>query len=361
MPVTRATLHDSAQLRSDVGTEADQSTRDLTTAWVAAWVLLALPTLAAASSIVATAVRLGRWPGRWELARIPGVQSVLDAASQALDRLGARTVASVTGAAGRAIAATVPAQARLIASQLPAAERDAAAARFAGKVLPRAVDVMRARVWQQIETAARPLSTLAADAMRRELVRGVRLGDDPQTVAQAMVDRVQGAFEGALSRAITIARTEILDAHRVAGQYVDLANADVLSGWRWQCQLGPKTCPSCLAMNGTLHDLAEPGPLDHVAGRCQRVPTLRPWAELGLGNNEPADRFPDARAWFGKQPHEVQVGILGAARLDLLQSGLVGWDDLAARRESNAWRPSYVPTTVRDLQRLAGQRSRVAA
>ncbi len=362
MPVTAATLQDSAQLRNDVGTEADGTTRDLTAAWVAAWALLTPPMLAAATSVAVTAVRAGRWPGRWELARIPGVQTVLAAASDALDRLGLRTATSVKDAAARAVEATVQGEARLIASQLPAAQRADAAARVAGKIPPRAVDVMVARCGQQIESAARPLSAQAGEAMRRELVRGVALGDDPETVAKAMVDRVQGAFEGGgLTRALIISRTEILDSHRVAGQYVDMANADVLAGWRWSAKIDSRVCASCLSMDGSQHALSEAGPIDHQQGRCQRVPTLKSWRELGLGDDEPPDQFPDARAWFDAQSEEVQVGILGAARLDLLRAGRITWDDLATRRESSAWRPSYVPTPLRDLQRLANQRSRLAA
>lgn len=44
-------------------------------------------------------------------------------------------------------------------------------------------------------------------------------------------------------------------------------------------------------------------------------------------------------------------------RLDLLRSGRIQWADLATRRETSGWRPSYVPTSVRDLQRLADRRA----
>ena len=40
---------------------------------------------------------------------------------------------------------------------------------------------------------------------------------------------------------------------------------------------------------------------------------------------------------------------MGATRLGLLDAGKIQWSDLAGRRETSGWRPSYAPTPVRDL------------
>src|SRR5690606_29603745 len=146
------------------------------------------------------------------------------------------------------------------------------------------------------------LEDAAIEAMKRELVRGVVTGDNPRTAAAAMVKRVEGQFNGGLSRALGLARTEIIDAHRHAAQVAQEAHADVLNGWRWHCDLSVRTCPACLAMHGTMHPLSEPGPHDHVNGRCARVPVTKSWAELGFDIEEPADAFLDAREWFDGLP-----------------------------------------------------------
>jgi SPP1 gp7 family putative phage head morphogenesis protein len=177
--------------------------------------------------------------------------------------------------------------------------------------------------------------------MKAALVRGVAVGDNPNVVARQIVSRCEGEFRGGLYRARTIARTELLDASRRASDQSRKANQQVLAGWRWHTALDPRTCPSCLAQNGELYPPDAPGPDDHPQGRCTAVPVTKSWADLGIDLDEPADEFPDARAWFADQSQEVQRQIMGQARLDALNSGRIGWSDLSVRRDNPGWRPSY--------------------
>lgn len=109
-------------------------------------------------------------------------------------------------------------------------------------------------------------------------------------------------------------------------------------------------------MHGTHHPLTQPGPWDHQQGRCGRVPKVKSWEELGIPGIEPADVLPDAQRRFAALPVRDQLAIMGPGRLALLNSWRVGWSDLPARRETPAWRPSYVPRPVRELQALADRR-----
>ena len=102
-----------------------------------------------------------------------------------------------------------------------------------------------------------------------------------------------------------------------------------------------------------MHKVYEAGPDDHQQGRCARVPVTKSWRDLGFDLDEPASILPDSRAWFDGLPGEDQVAIMGQARLDLLNSGKVGWDDLATKRTTSGWLDSWAPTPVKDLTKKA--------
>lgn len=148
-----------------------------------------------------------------------------------------------------------------------------------------------------------------------------------------------------------IARTEMLDAHRAASraQQDRLVAQGAVTGWEWIATLDRRTCPSCLAMHGTQHPPSVAGPLDHQQGRCDRLPVAASWKDLGFDIPEPEPILPDARAWFDNLPQSEREQIMGATRLGLLDAGKIQWSDLAGRRETSGWRPSYAPTPVRDL------------
>ena len=99
-----------------------------------------------------------------------------------------------------------------------------------------------------------------------------------------------------------------------------------------------------------------PAVLHGQQGRCARVPLSKSWADLGFPDiDEPESVLPDAQAWFDGLPVADRERVLGRRRLALLDSGKVSWEDLAQRRDTAGWRPSYVPTPVRDLESLAAK------
>lgn len=356
MPVSRDTLHRVRDLRITVGTEADAAVASLTRAWARAWHELARSFRTALVDVAALAADLERWPAPGELIRIERLRAALDLAERRLTELAQQTGVTVTDAAGNAMTATAEAEPHILASQLPPAERAAAAVRF-DRLTVTALDAIVRRTQRQITSTALPLSRSAHEAIRRELIRGIALGTGPRDVARQMLARTEGAFNGGLTRALNISRTEILDAYRVVSRASHLANADVAAGWRWHSAMDRRTCPSCWAMHGTVHPADELGPNDHQQGRCARVIILRPWSELGITAKEPPDMFPDARARFARLSERDQVAIMGATRLDLLKSGRITWDDIPQLKTNPGWRPSYTPRPVGALQRLAGQSS----
>ena len=116
----------------------------------------------------------------------------------------------------------------------------------------------------------------------------------------------------------------------------------MLAGWVWLANLSARTCPSCVAMHGTEHDLDEPGPLDHQQGRCSRMPLVKP--ELVPGT--PTSKVESGAEWLQRQPEGVQRSVLGPRRFEAWQDGGYPVSRWAVRRESEAWRPSYGPGPI---------------
>lgn len=357
MAISRNTLRLLRALVTDVGGRADDTVRSLTEGWLRAWDELEPAWQAAIGEVVAVAAVTGRWPSPWELARIQAVASAVVRTEQALTLLAVEAGVTVGGATATVVAATAAAEPVLIASQLPTAMAAGAAATYAARIVPSALDVIVRRTTEQITSLTRPLSDEASEAVRRALILGIAVGDNPVTAARDMVRRVEGAFNGGLARAINVARTEMLGAYRETSQYTHETNADVLASWIWHSALQPNTCPGCWSMHGREFGLDVAGPDDHQSGRCARLPKAKSWSELGIYDvDEPADQTSDAQALFAALPRAQQLAIMGRARLGLLDSGAAEWGDLPVRRDNPNWRPSYVPRTVRDLQVIAARR-----
>ncbi|MEV7962403.1 phage minor head protein [Oerskovia paurometabola] len=356
MAVNDRTLHLAERMRAELNAHVDKATNDLVAAWVYAWDDLAMVWETAIADLVAhQAAHDGAWPPAWRIAQAERVQRALDATRAALDGLAQQTNTRVIETLPVLTADAAEWQARLIASQMPPT---AVAGSGALSVTFNRVDVgaLRAiveRTTEQVTALTRPLSSEATAAMSRHLVRGIALGDNPATAAQRMLNEVESGFNGGLPRALTIARTEMLDAYRESARDQRKANADVLAGWQWQATLDRRTCPSCLAKHGQTHPADSPGPTDHQNGRCAALPVTKSWRELGFDVEDSPSTLPDARAWFDSLPDADQLKVMGAERLDLLRSGSVTWDDLSTRKSTPGWRDSHHVTSVRDLRLLA--------
>jgi hypothetical protein len=348
MAISAETLRLSRELRITIAQVADQHTRDLVKAWALAWDDLRAELDAALLDLAG--IEPGTWPNRAQINRATRARKALGAVEDALGKLADDARITITDALGEVVDLSSAAQGRIIASQLPEQAGTSAelAAQF-DRTDPETLAAIVARSTEQITALSRPLSAAATEEMRRALVRGVAVGDNPRTTASRMLARLEGVFNGGLTRALVIARTETLDAHRAGAAAQQWANRDVLAGWVWQAELGSRTCPGCWAKHGTEHPLDEDGPLDHQQGRCTRLPLTKTWRELGFDIREPASVLPDARTAFRAMPERDQLAVMGAARLDALNSGRAQWADLATRRTTAGWRDSYAPTPVRDL------------
>lgn len=352
MSVNDETLRLARALRVTIDTEVDAATRRIVKAWATAWDEIH-GTWSEAMMDLAAGSTEGRWPDPWLVARSERAQRALAAATDQIVELANLTGVTVTDGVGKVVQATPPFEVEIMASQLPPAVRADAAVRF-NRLDELQMSAIVRRTAEDITSATRMLALRGQDAMRRALVTGIAVGDNPRRVARETVRRAEGAFNGGLTRALTIARTEMLDAHRLAAMGVHVGNEDLVAGWVWLAQLDTRTCPSCWALHGTEHDIAEPGPQDHHQGRCGRLPVLKPWSALGFDIAEPPSVVPDARAVFDALPQADRLAVMGPARLQALDDGAIGFLDLASRRSTSGWRDAWVPTPARDLLRRAG-------
>lgn len=336
MAVTRETLRLQQQLRDDVNKVADAQVRDLVKAWASAWDETSVDLELALNDLATTAD--GKRITRAMVMRTERLTRSLLVIQNRLEKLAKDAGVRITADLDQVVRRADETQLGIVASQLPATER--AIVDTWAKVDGRQLQAIVKRSTQQITAAAKPLSGEAMTAVRRELVRGVAAGSNPKTVARQILNRVEGRFNGGLARAATIARTEILDAHRRASDESRAANADVLAGWIWHAELGRRTCPACWAQNGTLHPVDEPGPDDHQNGRCTAIPKAKTWRDLGFDIDEPADILPDSRSTFDALPAADQRLILGPTRYEAWKAGTYPMDAWSTVRKTDGWRDS---------------------
>ena len=181
------------------------------------------------------------------------------------------------------------------------------------------------------------LGQQAAQDVGAALTHAVTVGRNPRQTARDIRD----ALGGDLNRALTIARTEQMRAYRSASLRNYQANSELLRGWRWLASPSRRTCPVCLAMDGTEHGLDEPF-ASHIRCRCTPVPVLR---------DAPAvDPDTTGAAWFAKQPADVQRAMLGPGKHALYQQGKLTLADLVGVKEDARWGRSRYQRSLREIQ-----------
>lgn len=198
------------------------------------------------------------------------------------------------------------------------------------------------RSTQRIVSQSMPLGADAERVMRREIRRGIAVGENPRQTARRMVRALEDTSDLQLSRAMTIARTEQIDAHRAAAQSTEEANTNVLAGWEWQAHSDERLCPACLSMHGTRYDTEIPGPLGHPNCRCSRIPVTKSWAELGFtGMTDPEPVGETREQILTSMSDDDMRRMLGARGYQAWKAGDYPPEKWAIRRESDDWRASY--------------------
>lgn len=340
MSITTETLTVIDRYRAATGRIIDDHTRYLTAAWVEAW-----GTVADEFDDALTALTSGKTPPTArQVRRSVKLAAALDAIGAQLDDLARQTGVTIVGTLPSAVELAGTAHVAMLTTQAPPGSGAGIVTAW-NRVDKDAIAAIIARTTGQVHASTWPLSDSAVASMRRNLLRGLVTGDNPRDTARRMLADTRGTFNGGLSRALTLARTETLDAMRAAAALADQANADVTKQWEWVATLSTRTCPACWGMHGRQFPTSTPGPLGHQNCRCTRVPVLNTWTDLGFdGVDEPPPLMPDAEATFAGLPAADQAAILGPARFRAWQAGNYPMSAWATRVDTPGWRPSYRPS-----------------
>lgn len=341
-----------------VGAHVDAVTSRSVDAYVRAWVNTRDDLVAAAADAHRRAAAGERVDNvsAWRTARLNAALSEL---TTQLQRLGMRTGVMVTDVVAPVM--EVPQQ---VLEQLAGAGPGGLNRVPAGELA-----AMVQRSQEAIASRYLVLSVEAEQAMRDALVRGVTRGSGTTATARdmvrtaqagaaqrlgirsaaeldkapaAVVAAVRDAFAGGMQRAQVLARTELIDASRVATTASYLASPDVVRGWEWMATLDSRTCGACWAMHGEVFapDVHQEG---HQQCRCTQSPLL------------PGDRpghtgLQDRDAAFAAMTTAQQLEVLGPERHALWRQGRVTLADMATRRDNPGWRAGHYVTPVADLR-----------
>jgi len=354
MAISRETIRIAGVIRITIDRSVDDTTRLLAERWAEAWRYAMVDWGSVMAWIRGIEADGGELTASQKL-RSRRAFTALKATREALMELSQYAGITIIEEANFLTESAARDQLRLIRSQLPDGEAAAWLRDQLVRADPRQIAAVVERTTQQVTTLAANLTDAGMSAIHAELIRGVSRGFGPADVARGIINdlaRIERAFNLPLHSALRIARTELLDAHRAAAMVTDGANADVLQGWMWLAQLDVRTCPSCWAQHGTVHDVDESGPDDHPNGRCARMPVVKPWSELGFSSiEEPLSLVPDARAVFDDLNPAEQLHIMGAERLAALQSGDLSWSELTMKRSTDGWRDSWVVKPMRQVRK----------
>lgn len=308
----------------------DAQDADITRAWATAWAEVSADLLDILTVILTDVGRVNATA----VVRYERLARVLAGIADRLDELANHLGITVTNDL-----AAVLDQAQLGTVELIAAQRLARG--VPGREVPTpALEAIVRRTTQQVTSLALPLADETYATILGELTRGVAAGDNPKATAARMLKRAENLHNFGRSRAVTIARTETLDAYREGARVSQLAHADVLAGWAWICHLGPRTCRSCLAMHGQVFGLEVPGPDDHQQGRCGRVPVVR--EEDGSVD---LSWIPSAEEHFARLSPMEQQAILGQNGWRAWLAGDFPIQAWTKTRHTDGWRDSQVSAT----------------
>lgn len=168
----------------------------------------------------------------------------------------------------------------------------------------------------------------AMNKARRDMLKGIALGQNPRKLARTLRDSLGISQQ----RALLIARTETMRAHREGNRKTYLRNKHRIKAWVWHAHPSERTCAACWALHGREFPLEQPM-TSHPACRCTMVPKSRTWREMGFNLDEVAPPVPDGESLFAEQDEATQKAVLGR-HYDRYKAGEITLNDFVRVKES---------------------------
>jgi len=190
------------------------------------------------------------------------------------------------------------------------------------------------------------LGQATADAVRDKLLIGIAEGWNPRKIQ----NELRRTFGQGLEWSLTATRTAELYAYREATRANYQANSDVVKGWRWVATKDPRTCMSCIVMDGTVHPLSETLN-DHHNGRCAASPVVASYRELGIDVDGPAQPHEPARSWFEGLPEATQRQMMGDNAYEAWRGGKFDLRDYTVEYSDSVYGVMRRQATLKELLR----------
>jgi SPP1 gp7 family putative phage head morphogenesis protein len=314
-----------------------QAQRAILAAWAVSWSRLLPYVSAAVAQALATQADTPA-SASFAIAALPTVRALQAALARELP-LFASLAATATVSGQRAAVATAPA---LAAGVVTAALGTPPAGAAAISLVTPSLFTPSASAAQIAATIAR-LAPGMGDAGAQAIAAGVLAGKGPRHIARD----VRLAANVAPVRALVISRTSINEGFRRTALATYQANRDIVTGWRWLCSRGPRTCGLCFAMDGRVFSVDTPF-ASHPACRCVPVPITRDLP----GYSSPPLPEPGREA-FAALSAADQRHILGAGKHAMYLAGDLDWDALVTETFSRTYGPGRRETPLRALRRSA--------
>ena len=247
------------------------------------------------------------------------LESLIDQVKSEIVRYG-QTAARITmreqSAAGTIAVEQIRDQLSVVGSQLPAGQ---VGSMLTPRVVENAVGMMGDGS-PILNYYAKTLPDTVVAAIRAEVIKAAAMGTPFSVIGK----RLEAAGDITRSRALMVARTEVNRVRRETTRQTYLEHPELFSGWEWVASKSARTCPVCLAMDGSVHKLDEPFP-QHINCRCTMIAVIidveRPVRTLGSD-------------WFEVQSDEVKEQILGVDAFAAYSRGEVSLKDFVGWRNS---------------------------
>jgi len=195
--------------------------------------------------------------------------------------------------------------------------------------------VALARAGGPLQTLLQAAYPAAAQGIIDELLYGLARGRNPRETARAIIGK--GLAQG-LDHILLVARDQQIRAYRQAA-WQQYQHSGVVRAWRRLAARNLRTCPACLALDGTVHDTSDLMEL-HPQDRCVMEPII-----VGF---EPLPRM-TGEEWFNSLPEAEQIEVMGREYHQAWKAGQFRFHDLATVGEHTIWGPTVRVTPLGKL------------